>query len=154
MESWYDFDMLIAQLETLRNKVSGCTQMASTYLELSNGRALRELAEASAKEAKKAAEMAEQSQQDSAAMKALTVIAAIFLPTTVVLNFFSASFVETTDSGMHLVHEWWLFAAIGLPLTLVVLMLWYLWMQYQLRRVRRKRAEAQAADNKNATDNV
>ena len=122
----WDLNMLIAQLDTLRNKLLSCTQIASSFSELSNGQSLQQLALSAAKESKQAA-------ADAAAVKGLTIIAAIFLPTTVVLNFFSASFIETRDHSFALVGRWWLFAAVAAPLTVVTIALWAIWMQYQKR---------------------
>lgn len=117
-------EALTCQLQSLRNKILSCTQITSSFSELSNGQALQGLAKSANSDAQRAA-------SDAAAMKALTVIASIFLPTTVVLNFFSASFIDISGNKMHLADKWWLFAAISAPLTLSTLIIWTLWMQYQ-----------------------
>jgi len=142
--SFYDSQSLIVQFDSLKNKTLGCTQIAASFLELENGLRLTALTEAAHKEQERAAKMAEQSQKDAAAVKALTVIASIFLPTTVVLNFFSASFIDTSHDTMILVGRWWLFIVVAAPLTFVTLGLWALWMQFKLRKLKRERENRQA----------
>jgi hypothetical protein len=93
----------------------------------------------------------ERSTEDAAAVKILTVITLIYLPTTIVAvstpwklnstksrskltwrkNFFSTQFVGTDDSGhMSLSDNAWLFAAIGVPLTVFTVLVWWIWVRF------------------------
>lgn len=100
--------------------------------------------------------LTEKSAQDAAAVKVLTMITLIYLPATVVSvsrschdnppiilrsltlpqNFFSTQFVgqEQGAGGSNKVivsSNAWLFAAVSVPLTLVTLAVWWLWVRFQ-----------------------
>jgi len=102
--------------------------------------------------------LTEKSTQDAAAIKVLTIITLIYLPTTVVLvsnmktpllvscllinyqNFFSTQFVgqEQPDGGakrLVVTSNTWLFAAISVPLTFGTVFVWWLWVQVQTRQL-------------------
>jgi uncharacterized membrane protein YwaF len=81
-------------------------------------------------------ELTKKSTQDAAAVKVLTILTLIYLPATVVSNFFSTSFVDSQTSpggSSHLVvsNEWWILVAVAVPLTLLTLYIWYVWMRIQ-----------------------
>lgn len=87
-----DVDAFVRHLRTLRKKLTTCTQIVSSFSELANGMSLqangdslRNLALQAQVENERTLELTVQAGQDTAAVKALTVIALIFLPTTVVL---------------------------------------------------------------------
>jgi len=80
-----DIDMLLKQLRSLHAKLTSCTQIASSFSELSNGHSLQQLAVAAHEESERTTELTRRTQRDGAAVKALTVITLIYLPTTVVL---------------------------------------------------------------------
>ncbi|KAF2796751.1 hypothetical protein K505DRAFT_189315, partial [Melanomma pulvis-pyrius CBS 109.77] len=64
----------------------------------------------------------EKTTNDAAAVKVLTVISLVYLPVTVVTNFFSTQFVRTTDSGSLQVSTGaWILAAIAIPLTILTI---------------------------------
>ena len=100
--------------------------------------------------------LTEKSAQDAAAVKVLTMITLIYLPATVVSvsrlshnvsrivlqlltlpqNFFSTQFVgqEQGAGGSNKVivsSNAWLFAAVSVPLTLITLAVWWLWVRFQ-----------------------
>ncbi len=89
----------------------------------------------------------EKSTKDAAAVKILTVITLVYLPTTIVAvnnpfnfhltsqltsqNFFSTQFVQTQDDGhMRVATNVWLLAAIAIPLTLLTIGLWWTWVHF------------------------
>jgi hypothetical protein len=91
--------------------------------------------------------LTERSTKDAAAVKVLTVITLIYLPTTIVAvsfililratfteffeNFFSTQFVQTNDAGiMRLSNNAWLLAAIAIPLTVLTVGLWGAWVYF------------------------
>lgn len=80
-----DIDMLLKQLRSLHAKLTSCTQIASSFSELSNGHTLQQLARDTREESEQMTQLTRRAQRDGAAVKALTVITLIYLPTTVVL---------------------------------------------------------------------
>jgi len=146
-----DIDMLLKKLQSLQAKLASCTQIASSFSELSNGHTLQQLAEAAHKESERTTELTRRTQRDGAAVKALTLITLIYLPTTVVLvsqcwatvgvsgnanhaqNFFSASFIDTARGEIVLVGKWWLFLIICMPLTAITICAWQFWVWRQSR---------------------
>ena len=90
----------------------------------------------------------ERSTQDNAAVKVLTIIGLVYLPTTIVAvsfssmldsrltrlqNFFSTQFVQTNpNSGeIQISKHAWLLAAIAVPLTIVTIVIWWLWAYWK-----------------------
>ncbi|RDW56380.1 hypothetical protein BP5796_13202 [Coleophoma crateriformis] len=64
-------------------------------------------------------------------MKILTIIILIYLPTTIVANFFSTQFIQKNDNGkMKVSDNAWLLAAIGLPMTVATIVVWALWVYF------------------------
>ncbi len=134
---------VIAQIENFRCKLAGMTEVLSSFLDLNSGLSLQNLAKASAKEneeMRKLSErmhtLAEKSTQDAAAVKVLTILTLIYLPVTVVSNFFSTSFVSTTGgsdgAGSIIVSsDWWILVAVSIPLTLITIYVWMVWTRIQ-----------------------
>jgi len=145
-----DIDMLLRQLGSLQTKLMSCTHIVSGFSQLSNGLSLQKLTKAAQEETEQATILTRRAQRDGAAVKALTVITLVYLPTTVVLvsrrlicstpmlkwmqNFFSASFIDTAHGEMVLVGRWWLFLIICLPLTAITICAWQLWVRRQSRQ--------------------
>ncbi|KAF2084392.1 hypothetical protein K490DRAFT_49258, partial [Saccharata proteae CBS 121410] len=74
----------------------------------------------------------DKSMRDAESMKVLTVIGLVYLPTTIVANFFSTEFVQTDNGGhLKLATNSWLLAAIALPLTLFTVVLWWICVRYR-----------------------
>ncbi|KAK5954143.1 hypothetical protein OHC33_004715 [Knufia fluminis] len=124
-----DIDAFIRQLQSLRDKLLTCTQIVSSFSELSNGLSLQRLAETARMEGERTMALTVRAQQDAAAVKALTVVALIYLPSTVVLNFFSTSLIDFPDGKPVLAAQWWLFLVIGGPLTVITVFAWHLWVR-------------------------
>jgi len=81
-------------------------------------------------------ELTERSTKDAAAVKVLTIISLVYLPTTIVANFFSTQFIQTNQSGdMHVSANAWLLAAIAIPLTIITIAIWWLWAYGQFSRL-------------------
>ncbi|KAF4626596.1 hypothetical protein G7Y89_g11562 [Cudoniella acicularis] len=71
------------------------------------------------------------STRDAAAVKILTIITLIYLPTTIVANFFSTQFVQKGDNGqMQVADNVWLLAAISIPLTVLTIVIWWFWVSF------------------------
>lgn len=138
-----DLRLITSQLEALRSKVAGVTNVLSSFLELSSGLSLQNLVKQSGKESEEMRKLsermhilAEKSTQDAAAVKVLTILTLIYLPITVVSNFFSTSFVnsETTSDGSESIMvsgDWWILPAVSMPLTFITLYVWHIWTRIQ-----------------------
>jgi hypothetical protein len=136
MEQLQELNMLAIRVEALKVRLQGIANLVSGFLELKNGFALQSLAKESRmenQEMRKLSErmhaLTEKTTQDAVAIKVLTILTLIYLPTTVVSNFFSTSFVnpQTSPGGSnHVVisGDWWILLAAALPLTLLTLYTW------------------------------
>lgn len=77
--------------------------------------------------------IAEKNSRDSSSMRVLTIITMIYLPCTIVSNFYSTQFVnqiEGYDNSTKLgyVQNAWVFFAISIPLTVFTFLVWYSWV--------------------------
>jgi hypothetical protein len=96
-------------------------KVVSIFLDLASGIALQNLAKESGKENEEMRKLSEsmheltkKSMQDAAAVKVLTILTLVYLPTTVVSNFSSTSFVNSEPAsgvGAHITmsRDWWIF---------------------------------------------
>ncbi|KAF6234581.1 hypothetical protein HO173_007207 [Letharia columbiana] len=129
------------KVKILHKKVQGTANLLSSLLDHGNGSSLKQLAEEARKENIAMRQLTEKSTKDAAAVKVLTIITLIYLPATVVSNFFSTQFVsqEQHEGGSNrtvVSSNAWLFAAISIPLTLGTLAVWWVWVQYQTQKSR------------------
>ncbi|KIW56964.1 hypothetical protein PV05_05575 [Exophiala xenobiotica] len=135
--------LLDAEIISLRTKLAGVTSLLSSFLDLSSGYSLQRLAQESGKENEEMRrltdrmhKLAEKSTQDAAAVKVLTILTLIYLPVTVVSNFFSTSFVNSTTSAngfgnITVTGDWWILFAASVPLTLLTIYIWLVWTRIQ-----------------------
>ncbi|OJD29834.1 magnesium transport protein transmembrane region [Diplodia corticola] len=81
--------------------------------------------------------LASASKRDSSSMKTIAVLTTVFLPGTFIATVFSMPMVDYAPA------QFWIYLAIAIPLTLVVLSVWAAWMLWIERRNERedKRAE-------------
>lgn len=123
------------QLEALHQRVQSSVQLLSSLLDLENGRSLRKLAEESRTENIAMRKLSEKAQTDGAAVKVITIITMIYLPTTVVTNFFSTSFVYSGSSSasdtIAVAPNWWILVAVSLPLTVLTFAAWWILQHMQ-----------------------
>lgn len=128
------------KVQTLHAKLKSTIELLSSLLDLGNGLSLRQIAEESRQENLTMRNLTEKSTQDGAAVKVLTMITLIYLPATVVSNFFSTQFVTQKQDGnsnyVVLLSNAWLFVAICVPLTLVTIIIWWAWVRCQVRPAR------------------
>ncbi|KAF2441712.1 hypothetical protein P171DRAFT_446551 [Karstenula rhodostoma CBS 690.94] len=128
------------QAKVLLKKVQTTRTLISSLLEQKNGlgtneqlSAVRKLVEQSQEETALMRELAEKNSRDSSSMRILTIITMIYLPCTIVSNFFSTQFVKqidtpSGDTKLGYAQNAWLFFAISVPLTLATIGVWYLWV--------------------------
>ena len=137
------FSDMVAELEVaslrlkhLRLRVQSITSLVSSFLDLSNGFALQELAKESRAENEEMLKLnsrmhilAEKTTQDAAAVKVLTILTLIYLPATVMSNFFSTSFIGTAPGDRHIfvTDDWWILLVTSVPLTALTLYIWWVW---------------------------
>jgi Mg2+ and Co2+ transporter CorA len=143
LEQLRELELLSTRIDALRSRLQGITKVVSIFLDLGSGIALQNLAKESGKENEEMRKLSEsmheltkKSMQDAAAVKVLTILTLVYLPTTVVSNFFSTSFVNSEPAsgvGAHITvsSDWWIFAVVSVPLTLLTLYVWLVWMRIQ-----------------------
>ena len=90
-------------------------------------------------------------------MKTLAAVTVIFLPSTYVAALFSMPLFQwgTETAGDTLVSKYfWIYWAVSIPLTILTLSLWFIWMRLQTRRHRDQDAEQIASldDETNSHD--
>jgi hypothetical protein len=130
----------IACLDTMRAKIQASSVLLSSLLDQSSGHALETLGQESRAESmemrvlsERMHKLTEKATQDAAAVKVLTIMTLIYLPATVVSNFFSTSFVVTESSSnggsghISVLGDWWIFVVVTLPLTAITLYVWWTW---------------------------
>lgn len=84
-------------------------------------------------------EIAEKNAKDSSSMRVLTIITMVYLPCTIVSNFYSTQFVtqiETIGAStqMGYAENAWVFFAISVPLTIFTFLVWYSWIHAESMR--------------------
>ncbi|KAG4422124.1 hypothetical protein IFR04_004751 [Cadophora malorum] len=124
-------NLLTERAKTLKANAESTAQLLSDLLSYEEAVALKDLASETQTESHFMCQMAEKSTKDAAAVKILTIITLVYLPTTIVANFFSTEFVKISDSNnMHVSTDVWLLAAISVPLTLITVVLWWAWVHF------------------------
>ena len=128
-EKLQDLHFTRQKLESLHERVKAIGQLSSSALDLENGHSLRALAEEARREGKAMHGLTQKATQDAAAVKVITVITMVYLPLTVVANFFSTQFVTQKPVGqghtIEVADNWWILAAVGFPLTAVTFLMWW-----------------------------
>ncbi len=87
-------------------------------------------------------QLARASHSDSSTMKAITILTMIFLPATFVCSLFGMGFFDfgadnNTQLGprrMHVAGQFWVYFAVAVPLTVVVLGVCAAWLRWSERR--------------------
>ncbi|OCK74722.1 hypothetical protein K432DRAFT_363217 [Lepidopterella palustris CBS 459.81] len=127
-----EVELYVKRAQSLKDKVKSTTQLLSDLLHYEDAVALKDIGREAQLENKAMHYLTERSTKDAAAVKVLTVISLIYLPTTIVANFFSTQFVHTNDSGnMQISTSAWLLAAIAIPLTFLTIAIWWIWVYYK-----------------------
>lgn len=119
---------LLEKIRSISETVANFLALASSYSAESLAEQSRSLAELSRIDSSRMKTMTEIAQKDTKAVKALSVITLIYLPVTVVLNFFSTSFVSEDHGDVRVVGRWWLLIATSVPLTVLTLIAWAFWI--------------------------
>ncbi|ETI26635.1 hypothetical protein G647_10396 [Cladophialophora carrionii CBS 160.54] len=118
-----------AQAGVLRMRIRSAEALVTNILDLGNGNSLRLLAIEAQEENKAMQGITTKGLKDAAAVKVLTIITLVYLPTTAVLNFFSTSFVNfgpnrNGDATLTVAGNWWIALAVAAPLTIFTIYIW------------------------------
>ncbi|KAK6814772.1 hypothetical protein RU639_009768 [Aspergillus parasiticus] len=121
----------LERAKVLHERVQSTEQLLTDLLSFEETRALKQLARASHEESHHLAELAKRSAEDAAAVKMLSLVGLVYLPTTIVANFFSTEFVKINEEGGIYISPWvWILAVISVPLTVATIFLWILSVRY------------------------
>ncbi|KAL8768952.1 MAG: hypothetical protein Q9194_005578 [Teloschistes cf. exilis] len=71
--------------------------------------------------------IAQATKNDSAAMKTIAALTMVFLPATAVSSFFGMAFFNGQGGSLTVTSNWWIFLAITIPMTLMLLLIWLRW---------------------------
>ncbi|KAH7317939.1 hypothetical protein BKA65DRAFT_515468 [Rhexocercosporidium sp. MPI-PUGE-AT-0058] len=137
-----DIKMNIKRTEVLHTRAQATAQLISDVLAYENaqvinlnGVSLRELTQESKEENSKMRILTERSTRDAAAVKILTVITLIYLPVTVVASIFSSQLIQVDNRGrISVISEFWWFAVVSIPLTVLTFLLWRYWLSQTMRQ--------------------
>lgn len=73
-------------------------------------------------------------QRDGVSMFTLATVTAVFLPGTFVCSVLSTVFFDYDQTGISVSSSWWVLPAAAIPLTGLVLALWFLWFRHRLHK--------------------
>ncbi|CAI6338061.1 unnamed protein product [Periconia digitata] len=118
---------------SLLSKVKNTRTLISSLLERAEGYSLQKLAKQGQDENTIMRRLAEKNNRDSSSMRVLTIITMIYLPCTIVSNFYSTQFVnqkelESGGTKLEYTQNTYIFFAISVPLTLLTISIWYVWI--------------------------
>ncbi|KAF7959731.1 hypothetical protein EAE96_001341 [Botrytis aclada] len=150
-------DKLIPVFKLYKSKQQGVEIYANTTLKrLENERSLSTivLAQRDSKlqydMGKLQYEMALASKRDSSAMKTIAILGILFLPGTFVASILSTTFFDfQNESGLRAAvsPSFWIYWAITVPVTLIILVFWYLWERKRDERFIRERNEREETED-------
>ena len=79
------------------------------------------------KEAETSIAIARDTKDDSSSMKAIAALTMVFLPATAVTSFFGMGFFDGGGGNFTVAPEWWIFLAVTVPLTIGLVVIWWMW---------------------------
>lgn len=82
--------------------------------------------------------LAHASKRDSAAMKTISLLGAIFFPGAYLASVFSMTFFNWQSEGAVLSSQFWIYWAITIPLTAVIVAAWHVWERKRESRYERE----------------
>ncbi|PGH16149.1 hypothetical protein AJ79_01916 [Helicocarpus griseus UAMH5409] len=126
-ENIEEVKLYVDRAKALKERVGSTVSLLSDLLSYEEAHALKDLAETSHQESRSMAQFTEKSARDAAAVKVLTIIGLVYLPTTIVLNFFSTEFVSSQGGDkLKVSTQAWILAAVSIPFTVITVTLWWL----------------------------
>jgi membrane protein implicated in regulation of membrane protease activity len=64
-------------------------------------------------------------------MITIAAITMIFLPGTFISAILSTTFFDYAETGLRVSGKWWVLLAVTIPLTIVVFVVWLLWLRFR-----------------------
>ncbi|KAI8627242.1 hypothetical protein F5Y19DRAFT_443705 [Xylariaceae sp. FL1651] len=86
-------------------------------------------------------EIALQARSEGISMFTLAIVTVVFLPGTFVASILSTTFFNFDGVAFTVSSLWWILPVITIPLTLIVLLLWYMWSRARLNKKRSQLGE-------------
>jgi Mg2+ and Co2+ transporter CorA len=133
-------------LEILRYRNDEINRSNNSAL-LNNGIVLSQLIAASAKQSEALNELTKKTQRDSRAVKILSIVAALYLPASLIASVFSSSLIESVPAGastssppkmsFRLASQFWMFPVFTLVLASCTLAPVVVWLAKESHRRRR-----------------
>ena len=133
----------LMRLDEIYSRLQSLTGMLSSFLELNSSYALQSLTEESRRESEtmrklneKMSDMAEKTAEEAVTVTVLAILTMVYLPFTVVSNFFSTSFVGLGTSSDHIfiTQDCWVLFVVSVPLTFLTIYIWRTWTHIKLKR--------------------
>ncbi|KAH7325694.1 hypothetical protein B0I35DRAFT_420974 [Stachybotrys elegans] len=122
-------DGMISQIQALKDRLASETSLMFSLISQEDARISRALAEDSAT-------IAMAAKRDSSAMKTIAVLTTVFLPATFVATLFSMPSFDWDGSSPRVTASFWVYWAVAVPLTILVLVSWRIWWSLEARRER------------------
>jgi len=128
----YQVEVNLNRAEVLRTRFQSTAKLGLDLLNHGEATILREVGQASRQESTHIMELTAISARDAAAVKILTIIGVIYLPTTIVTTFFSTEFVHLDNRDKTQISaQVWIIFAVSVPLTALTFMLWWVCVRSQ-----------------------
>jgi hypothetical protein len=93
--------------------------------------------------------LAHASKRDSTAMKTISLLGAVFLPGAYLASVFSMTFFNFQGSGSVDSDQFWIYWAVTLPLTAIIVGIWYVW-----ERAREKKYDKEDTDLEKGSEDM
>ena len=142
-ESVRDLNVNLMRVEELRCRLQSIASSLSSYLEWSGNQNLQQLTLESKTESEnmrklneKMKDLAEKNAEEAVTITVLALLTLIYLPLTVVSNFFSTSFVGLGSSSnrIFVTKDWWILFVVAIPLTGLTIYVWWVWARIKAKR--------------------
>lgn len=89
--------------------------------------------------------LAHSSKRDSAAMKTISLLGAVFLPGAYLASVFSTTFFDFQPKGGRVVaDQFWIYWVVTVPLTAIIVGIWYVWEKRREARYDREDRDLEA----------
>ncbi|OQU98395.1 hypothetical protein CLAIMM_04189 [Cladophialophora immunda] len=131
----------LMRLEDIHSRLQNLTALQSSFLELNSSYALQGLTQESKRENEtmrklneRMADLAEKNAEEAVTVTVLAILTMVYLPFTVVSNFFSTSFVGTASGHIFLTRDSWILFVVSIPLTFLTVYAWRAWTQIKVKR--------------------
>lgn len=117
----FDFESLPRRIENARTTINGLIQQRTEALNLELTQASHRIAEATL--------------SDSRSMKTIAILTMVLLPGTAVASLFSMNLFDwSVTDGSQIANRWlWIYFAVTVPLTGIILAFWWYWNRRSLR---------------------